>query len=71
MNTGQQYEWTREKFIDRLFLMKEMYHNYETAEEEWDLPFVCSNWFNISIILYFVFYTRIKIHLLKTYNESV
>lgn len=39
-NTGQEFEWTSQKFLDRLYLMKEMYHNYETGEEEWDLPFV-------------------------------
>ena len=39
-STGQEYEWPKEKFFDRLYLMKEMYHNYETGEEEWDLPFV-------------------------------
>ncbi|XP_067143109.1 kinesin-like protein KIF28 [Centruroides vittatus] len=35
--TGQEYDWPKEKFINRLFLMKEMFQNYE-AGEEWDLP---------------------------------
>lgn len=39
-NTGQEFQWTSHKFLDRLYLMREMYHNYETGEEEWDLPFV-------------------------------
>ena len=39
-NTGQEFEWNKEKFLDRLYLMREMYFNYETGEEEWDLPFV-------------------------------
>jgi len=39
-NTGQEFEWSKEKFLNRLYLMREMYFNYETGEEEWDLPFV-------------------------------
>jgi hypothetical protein len=33
----------KEKFLNRLYLMKEMYNNYEEEEEDWDLPEVrCS-----------------------------
>ena len=39
-NTGQEFEWSKDKFFDRIYLMKDMYHNYETGEEDWDLPFV-------------------------------
>lgn len=37
METGTEFEWTREKFLDRLYLMKEMYQNYE-AHDEWEVP---------------------------------
>ena len=68
-NTEQHYEWTKEKFIDRLFLMKEMYYNYESAEEEWDLPFVSIAVFCLYCRLeLFLFALRIKIRSLKICN---
>ncbi|KAI1292656.1 Kinesin-like protein KIF28P [Halotydeus destructor] len=36
IETGQTFEWPKEKFINRLFVMKEMYQNYEN-NEDWDL----------------------------------
>jgi len=38
-STGQEFFWSKEKFLDRLFIMKEMYQNREEGEE-WDLPAV-------------------------------
>lgn len=40
-NTGQEFLWNKEKFLDRMYFMKQMYHCYETGEEEWDVPLVC------------------------------
>lgn len=37
IETGLEFEWTKEKFLDRLYLMKEMYQNYESGDK-WDLP---------------------------------
>ncbi|KAH9413825.1 hypothetical protein DERP_009423 [Dermatophagoides pteronyssinus] len=37
-NTGQEFLWSKEKFLDRMYFMKQMYHFYETGEEEWDVP---------------------------------
>ncbi|GBN86532.1 Kinesin-like protein KIF28P [Araneus ventricosus] len=37
LDTRQEYEWPKQKFLNRLYVMKEMYQNYE-AEEDWDLP---------------------------------
>ncbi|OTF79906.1 kinesin-like protein KLP6-like protein, partial [Euroglyphus maynei] len=37
-NTGQEFLWSKEKFLDRMYFMKQMYHYYETGEEEWDVP---------------------------------
>ncbi|KAH7638537.1 kinesin-like protein kif28p [Dermatophagoides farinae] len=37
-NTGQEFLWNKEKFLDRMYFMKQMYHCYETGEEEWDVP---------------------------------
>ena len=30
--------WDRNKFINRKFLMQEMYQNYIEGDENWDLP---------------------------------
>ncbi|XP_022241347.1 kinesin-like protein KIF28P [Limulus polyphemus] len=32
-----EFEWPKEVFLNRLYLMKEMYQNYESGED-WDLP---------------------------------
>lgn len=37
VETGLEFEWPKGKFLDRLYLMKEMYQNYESGEE-WDVP---------------------------------
>eukprot|EP00095_Tigriopus_kingsejongensis_P011917 maker-scaffold507_size152468-snap-gene-0.36 protein:Tk11917 transcript:maker-scaffold507_size152468-snap-gene-0.36-mRNA-1 annotation:"kinesin-like protein kif28p-like" len=34
---GTEFIWPKEKFLNRLYLMKEMYNNYE-EEDEWDVP---------------------------------
>lgn len=39
-STGQEFLWSKDKFLDRMFLMKQMYHCYETGEEQWDVPLV-------------------------------
>ncbi|RWS30831.1 kinesin-like protein KIF28P [Leptotrombidium deliense] len=36
--TEQEFEWSKEKFLNRLYVMKEMYQNYEQGQEDWDLP---------------------------------
>ena len=43
LENGTEFIWPKEKFLNRLYLMKEMYNNYEEEEEDWDLPEV--NWF--------------------------
>ena len=40
IESGQEFEWTKDEFLNRLYVMKEMYQNYEAGEEEWDLPAV-------------------------------
>lgn len=37
LETGHEFEWTKETFLNRLYLMKEMYQNYE-SEDMWDVP---------------------------------
>lgn len=39
--TGNEWMWDRNKFINRKFLMQEMYQNYIEGEDDWDLPEVC------------------------------
>jgi len=36
--------WDRNKFLNRKFLMQEMYQNFVEGEE-WDLPQVCKCYF--------------------------
>jgi len=69
-NTGQEFEWSKAKFFDRLYLMKEMYHNYETGEEEWDLPYVSRLY--IGMILYIRVWTlnRIRTHSWRTHRAN-
>ena len=38
LENGTEFIWPKEKFLNRLYLMKEMYNNYEEEEEDWDLP---------------------------------
>ena len=33
--------WDRNKFVNRTYLMKEMFQNYYDGDEDWDLPEVC------------------------------
>ncbi|KAK4299096.1 hypothetical protein Pmani_028601 [Petrolisthes manimaculis] len=37
LENGTEFVWTKEKFLDRLFMMKEMYEKYED-EEDYDTP---------------------------------
>ena len=37
LENGTEFIWPKEKFLNRLYLMKEMYNNYE-EEDDWDLP---------------------------------
>ena len=36
LENGTEFIWPKEKFLNRLYLMKEMYNNYEEEEEDWD-----------------------------------
>ena len=38
LENGTEYVWPKEKFMDRLYKMKEMYEKYEEEDDEWDLP---------------------------------
>ena len=33
--------WERNKFINRKFMMQEMYQNYVEGDANWDVPQVC------------------------------
>ncbi len=37
LENGTEFIWPKEKFLNRLYLMKEMYNNYEDEEDDWDL----------------------------------
>ncbi|CAG0885568.1 unnamed protein product [Darwinula stevensoni] len=37
LENGMEYVWPKEKFLNRLYIMKEMYSNFED-EDEWELP---------------------------------
>jgi hypothetical protein len=39
---GTEFIWPKEKFLNRLYMMKEMYNNYED-EDDWDVPKVRVN----------------------------
>ncbi|XP_035212141.1 kinesin-like protein KIF28P [Stegodyphus dumicola] len=36
LETGVEFEWPKDKFLNRMYVMKEMYQNYESGEE-WDV----------------------------------
>jgi kinesin family protein 1 len=38
LENSTEFVWPKEKFLNRLYLMKEMYNNYEEEEDDWDLP---------------------------------
>ncbi|XP_066989396.1 kinesin-like protein KIF28 [Macrobrachium rosenbergii] len=37
LENGTEFVWPKEKFLDRLYIMKEMYNNYED-DDDWDRP---------------------------------
>ncbi|XP_064617411.1 kinesin-like protein unc-104 [Liolophura sinensis] len=38
LTTGNSWMWDRNKFINRKYLMQEMYQNYVEGDADWDLP---------------------------------
>ena len=38
LENGTEFIWPKEKFLNRLYLMKEMYNSYEEEEDDWDVP---------------------------------
>ena len=38
LENGTEFIWPKEKFLNRLYLMKEMYNNYEEEDDDSDLP---------------------------------
>ena len=38
LENGTEFIWAKEKFLNRLYLMKEMYNSYEDEEDDWDRP---------------------------------
>ena len=36
--SGNDWLWDRNKFINRKFIMQEMYQNFVEGEPDWDLP---------------------------------
>ena len=57
LENGTEFIWPKEKFLNRLYLMKEMYNNYEEEDDDWDLPEVTYSIFKRghfqSLILYY------------------
>lgn len=37
VETGTEHQWSKEKFLNRLYLMREMYQNFE-QHEDWEVP---------------------------------
>ena len=49
--------WDRNKFINRKFLMQEMYQNYIEGDENWDLPQVkLRNIFALAVICCLIYH---------------
>lgn len=38
LENGNEWLWDRNKFINRKFLMQEMYQNYVEGADDWDVP---------------------------------
>ena len=38
LKNKNEYLWDRNKFINRKYLMQEMYQNYVDGDKDWDLP---------------------------------
>lgn len=43
LESGNEWLWDRNKFINRKFLMQEMYQNYVEGADDWDVPRVSHN----------------------------
>ena len=37
LQNGSEYLWSKNKFMNRLYVMKEMFQRYVEGEEHWDL----------------------------------
>ncbi|CAG0919052.1 unnamed protein product [Notodromas monacha] len=38
LGNGTEFVWPKEKFFNRLYLMREMYNNFDDDDDEWDVP---------------------------------
>ena len=38
LGNDTEFMWDRSKFINRKFLMQEMYQDYVNGDDDWDLP---------------------------------
>ncbi len=65
LENGTEFIWPKEKFLNRLYLMKEMYNNYEEEEDDWDLPEVRL------IVLLCIMHSRYLLHLFVSGARSV
>lgn len=43
LESSNEWLWDRNKFINRKFLMQEMYQNYVEGADDWDVPRVSLN----------------------------
>ena len=43
LGNDSEFMWERNKFINRKFLMQEMYQNYVNGDDDWDQPKVYDN----------------------------
>lgn len=59
LETGVEFEWPKDKFLNRMYVMKEMYQNYE-AGEEWDVDEVNEFLILLLFLYYYVFYIYIR-----------
>ena len=41
LSSKNEFLWDRSKFMNRRYLMQEMYQNYVEGDKAWDLPRVC------------------------------
>ena len=37
LNNDNEFVWERNKFLNRKYLMEEMYQNYQSGDKDWDV----------------------------------
>ena len=50
LENSTEFIWEKDKFLNRLYVMKDMYNKYEEEEDDWDQSDVCRSYKNVIVL---------------------